>query len=231
MKSQQHLESISPLLRKIVHKWDSLNTASFWLTIIVNILIFAHYNKSSLKQEIDLILLRGPQDMLKTEDVTFLEFLADVLQLTNSLILFSCMTLYTVQFYGVHRYRIINKKLGLQLQQKRKVTAGSLNNRLERQEVEDKSAKFNPTGQEFELVQGEDGLGLGGERPTDLPGSPSATEGTARSQNIVQRLFHVLTIVTREWIFDPMQAKNQIFSMVAVGGMFVKLMYVPLLVM
>ena len=34
--------------------------------------------------------------MLKTENVTFLEFLADVLQLSNSLILFFCMTLYTI---------------------------------------------------------------------------------------------------------------------------------------
>ena len=133
------------MFRRIVAKWDTLNTISFWLTIIVNILLFSSYSKASLKQEIDLITFRGPADMLKTEDVTFIEFLADVLQLTNSLILFFCMTLYTIQFYGVHRYRIVKERTSTQVTQKHKVTAGSLNNRLEKQEVEDKSAKFNPT--------------------------------------------------------------------------------------
>ena len=45
------------------------------------------------------------------------------------------------------------------------------------------------------------------------------------------RLIHILSIVMREWIFDSMQAKNQIFSMVAICGMFVKIAYIPLLIM
>ena len=58
---------------------------------------------------------------------------------------------------------------------KRKVTAGTLNNKLERQKVEDKSSKFNEYN-EFILVQGIDNLGLVEERPTELPGEPVKSE-------------------------------------------------------
>ena len=62
----------------------------------MNILTFVNYNKASLKAEIDIIMQRAQAEMLKTEDVTFLEFMADVLQLINSLCLFFCMTLYSI---------------------------------------------------------------------------------------------------------------------------------------
>ena len=106
--------------------------------------------------------------------------MADILQLTNSFILFLCMNLYTVQFFGVHRYRIIggNKKK-INIENRKKVTAGTLNNRLERQKVEDKSSKFNDYN-EFVLVQGVDNLGLIEERPSELPGEPKKTESQAR---------------------------------------------------
>ena len=120
-------------------------------------------------------MFRGEPAMLKTENVTFLEFLADVLQLTNSFILFLCMNLYTIQFFGVHRYRITGGNKKINMTSKRKVTAGTLNNRLERQKVEDKSSKFNEYN-EFILVQGIDNLGLVEERPTELPGEPVKSE-------------------------------------------------------
>ena len=90
------------------------------------------------------------------------------------------MNLYTVQFFGVHRYRIIggNKKK-INIENRKKVTAGTLNNRLERQKVEDKSSKFNDYN-EFVLVQGVDNLGLIEERPSELPGEPKKTESQAR---------------------------------------------------
>ena len=84
---------------------------------------------------------------------------------------------------------------------------------------------------EFVLVEGEDGLGLAEGRPTALPGEPTREESSVKKQSIIVRLFHILTIVAREWIFDSMQAKNQIFSMVAMLGMFVKIAYIPLLIM
>ena len=61
---------------------------------------------------------------------------------------------------------------------------------------------------EFELVQGEDGLGLVEERPTDLPGEPSRVEIIHRQKHFCAKAWHMLTIITREWIFDSMQAKN-----------------------
>ena len=46
MKSQQYLEQLSANFRKVLARWDSLNTISFWLTIMVNILTFTNYNKA-----------------------------------------------------------------------------------------------------------------------------------------------------------------------------------------
>ena len=66
MKSQQYLEQLSANFRKVLARWDSLNTISFWLTIMVNILTFTNYNKAQLKAEIDIVLLRGEPSMLKT---------------------------------------------------------------------------------------------------------------------------------------------------------------------
>ena len=113
------------------------------------------------------------------------------------------MNLYTIQFFGVHRYRIIGGNKKVNLKSRRKVTAGTLNNRLERQKVEDKSSKFNEYN-EFVLVQGVDNLGLVEDRPTELPGEPKKSESAEKKQNPFFYILHVLSIVTREWIFDPM---------------------------